>query len=77
MATLRRRAAHRRASLGVQYVAYSYSAFAAGRQPKAISVISGTGLILPGAVTDALPASPIALGGEGGPRPPAAGPRRG
>ena len=35
------------ASLGILFVAYSYSAFAAGRQPKAISVISGTGLILP------------------------------
>ena len=34
------------ASLGVLFVAYSYSAFAAGRQPKAISVVSGTGLIL-------------------------------
>jgi hypothetical protein len=35
------------ASLGILYVAYSFSGFAAGRQPKAISVISGTGLILP------------------------------
>jgi HK97 family phage major capsid protein len=35
------------ASLGILYVAYSFSAFAAGRQPKAISVVSGTGLILP------------------------------
>lgn len=35
------------ASLGVTYVAYSYSAFTAGRQPKAVAVVSGTGLILP------------------------------
>jgi HK97 family phage major capsid protein len=35
------------ASLGILYVAYSFSALAAGRQPKAISVVSGTGLILP------------------------------
>ena len=35
------------ASLGVLYVVYSYSALAAGRQPKAISVVSGTRLILP------------------------------
>jgi hypothetical protein len=28
-------------------VAYGYSAFAAGRQPKAISVLAGTGLITP------------------------------
>ena len=33
------------ASLGVLYVLYSYSAFTAGRQPKAVSVLSGTGLI--------------------------------
>ena len=33
------------ASLGILYVAYSFSAFAAGRQPKAISVVSGTGMI--------------------------------
>jgi hypothetical protein len=35
------------ASLGILFVAYSYSAFAAGRQPKAISLVSGIGLILP------------------------------
>jgi hypothetical protein len=29
----------------IPYVAYSYSALAAGRQPKAISVVSGTGLM--------------------------------
>jgi HK97 family phage major capsid protein len=34
-------------TLGVRLLAYGYSAFAAGRQPKAISVISGTGLIVP------------------------------
>jgi HK97 family phage major capsid protein len=34
-------------SLGVRLLAYGYSAFAGGRQPKAISVISGTGLIVP------------------------------
>lgn len=34
-------------SLGIMLVAYGYSAFAAGRQPKAISVLSGTGLITP------------------------------
>jgi HK97 family phage major capsid protein len=34
-------------SLGVLLVAYGYSAFAAGRQPKAISVVAGTGLIVP------------------------------
>ncbi|MFC3980714.1 phage major capsid protein [Streptosporangium algeriense] len=34
-------------SLGVRLVAYGYSAFASGRQPKAISVVSGTGLIVP------------------------------
>lgn len=34
-------------TLGVMLVAYGYSAFAAGRQPKAISVLSGTGLITP------------------------------
>jgi hypothetical protein len=33
------------ASLGILYVVYSYSAFTAGRQPKAVSVVSGTGLI--------------------------------
>lgn len=33
------------ASLGVLYVIYSYSAFTAGRQPKGVSVISGTGMI--------------------------------
>jgi HK97 family phage major capsid protein len=33
------------ANLQVLYVMYSYSAFTAGRQPKAVSVISGTGLI--------------------------------
>ncbi|PZG36826.1 phage major capsid protein [Spongiactinospora gelatinilytica] len=35
------------ASLGVRLVAYGYSAFASGRQPKAVSVVSGTGLIVP------------------------------
>jgi HK97 family phage major capsid protein len=35
------------ANLQVLYVLYSYSALAAGRQPKAISAISGTGMILP------------------------------
>jgi HK97 family phage major capsid protein len=34
-------------SLGIMLVAYGFSAFAAGRQPKAISVVSGTGLITP------------------------------
>jgi len=34
-------------SLGVRLVAYGYSALAAGRQPKAISKITGTGLIVP------------------------------
>lgn len=34
-------------SLGIRLVAYGYSAFASGRQPKAISVIGGTGLIVP------------------------------
>ena len=34
-------------SLSVGLVVYGYSALAAGRQPKAISVISGTGLITP------------------------------
>ncbi len=33
------------ASLGILYVSYGYSAFTAGRQPKGISVISGTGMI--------------------------------
>ena len=33
------------ANLQILYVIYSYSAFAAGRQPKAISVISGTGMV--------------------------------
>jgi hypothetical protein len=33
--------------LGIMLVAYGYSALAAGRQPKAISVLSGTGLITP------------------------------
>lgn len=32
-------------SLGVRLLAYGYSAFIAGRQPKAISVMSGTGLV--------------------------------
>jgi HK97 family phage major capsid protein len=35
------------ASLGVLFVVYSYSAFTAGRQPKSVAVVSGTGLILP------------------------------
>lgn len=34
-------------TLQVRLLAYGYSAFAAGRQPKAISVIGGTGLIVP------------------------------
>jgi HK97 family phage major capsid protein len=34
------------ASLGVLYVVYSYSAFTAGRQPKSVAVVSGTGMIL-------------------------------
>jgi HK97 family phage major capsid protein len=35
------------ASLGVLFVVYSYSAFTAGRQPKSVAVVSGTGCILP------------------------------
>jgi hypothetical protein len=38
------------ASLGVLFVVYSYSAFTAGRQPKSVAVVSGTGLILPAAL---------------------------
>ncbi|MFF4270146.1 phage major capsid protein [Streptomyces sp. NPDC001536] len=34
-------------TLQVRLLAYGYSSFAAGRQPKAISVIGGTGLIVP------------------------------
>lgn len=34
-------------TLQVRLVAYGYSGFASGRQPKAISVVSGTGLIVP------------------------------
>lgn len=34
------------ASLQILFVIYSYSAFTAGRQPKAVSVVSGTGLVL-------------------------------
>ena len=34
------------ASPGIRYVAYSYSAFGAGRQPKSIWAVSGTGMIL-------------------------------
>jgi len=34
-------------ALGVMLIAYGYSAFAGGRQPKAISVLAGTGLITP------------------------------
>lgn len=34
-------------TLQVRLMAYGYSGFAGGRQPKAISVVSGTGLILP------------------------------
>lgn len=34
-------------SLGVRLVAYGYSAFTAGRLPKATSVVAGTGLITP------------------------------
>ena len=32
--------------LGLRFVAYGYSAFAGGRQPSAISVVTGTGLIV-------------------------------
>lgn len=35
------------ATLTVRLVAYGYSAFTAGRQPKSISVVSGTGLVIP------------------------------
>ena len=35
------------ASLGVLFVAYSYSAFSAGRQPKSVAIVAGTGMILP------------------------------
>jgi len=38
------------ASLGVLFVAYSYSAFTAGRQPKSVAVVAGTGLIIPAAL---------------------------
>ena len=34
-------------ALGIMLLAYGYSAFAAGRQPKSISVMTGTGLITP------------------------------
>jgi HK97 family phage major capsid protein len=34
-------------TLQIRLVAYGYSAFASGRQPKAISIVSGTGLIVP------------------------------
>jgi hypothetical protein len=34
-------------TLQVRLLAYGYSAFAAGRQPTAISVIAGTGLVVP------------------------------
>jgi HK97 family phage major capsid protein len=34
-------------TLQIRLVAYGYSGFAGGRQPKAISVVSGTGLIVP------------------------------
>jgi hypothetical protein len=34
-------------NLQILLVAYGYSALAAGRQPKAISVVSGTGMIVP------------------------------
>jgi hypothetical protein len=34
----------------VLFVVYSYSAFTAGRQPKSVAVVSGTGLILPAAL---------------------------
>jgi HK97 family phage major capsid protein len=34
-------------SLGVRLLAYGYSAFASARQPSAISVVAGTGLIVP------------------------------
>lgn len=37
-------------SLGVLFVAYSYSAFSAGRQPKSVAVISGTGMVIPAAL---------------------------
>lgn len=35
------------ATLQIRLLAYGYSGFAGGRQPKAISLISGTGLIIP------------------------------
>jgi hypothetical protein len=35
------------ATLQVRLVAYGYSGFASGRQPKAISVAAGTGLVTP------------------------------
>lgn len=35
------------ASLGIRLSVYGYSAFASGRQPAAISVVSGTGCIIP------------------------------
>jgi HK97 family phage major capsid protein len=38
------------ASLGVLFVVYSYSAFTAGRQPKSVAFVQGTGLILPAAL---------------------------
>jgi HK97 family phage major capsid protein len=38
------------ASLGVLFVAYSYSAFSAGRQPKSVAVVSGTGMVIPAAL---------------------------
>ena len=49
------------ASLGVLFVAYSFSAFTAGRQPKAISAVSGTGADLAGAVMarQEKPATPL------------------
>jgi hypothetical protein len=33
--------------LNVRLLAFGYSAFAGGRQPKSIAVITGTGLIAP------------------------------
>jgi hypothetical protein len=64
--------------VGVLFVAYSYSAFAAGRQSKAISAISGPGLIFPACKgSPAAPPStpPVAMWRR--PVPPAIGNRLG
>lgn len=47
----------------MRLVAYGYSALASGRQPKAISVISGIGLILPAPCPGALAAVETGHGG--------------